>query len=50
VFYPDKFGKLNWHLWKDIGLVIFAFIGLSSGTYASMKEIIASFSKSDVPQ
>ena len=45
VLYPDKFGNFNMHLWKDIGLIIFAFIGLISGTYASMKDIIASFSK-----
>lgn len=45
VLYPDKFGNFKMHLWKDIGLVIFAFIGLTSGTYASMKDIIASFTK-----
>ena len=45
VLYPDKFGNFKMHLWKDIGLIIFAFIGLTSGTYASMKDIIASFSK-----
>ncbi|KAG5677734.1 hypothetical protein PVAND_007465 [Polypedilum vanderplanki] len=44
VLWPDKFGKLNWHLWKDIALVIFAFAGLTSGTFASMKDIIATFS------
>lgn len=44
VLYPDKYGPLNWHLWKDLALVIFAFAGLTSGTYASMKDIIATFS------
>jgi uncharacterized membrane protein len=33
-------------LWKDIGLIIFAFVGLTSGTFASMKDIIATFSAS----
>lgn len=46
VLYPSNFGKLNWHLWKDVALVIFAFVGLTSGTYASMKDIIKTFSVS----
>ena len=43
VLWPDKLGAGNWIMWKDIGLVVFAFIGLSSGTYASMVEIIKTF-------
>lgn len=46
VLWPDKYGTLKWHLWKDLGLVLFAFIGLTSGTYASMKDIIATFTSS----
>lgn len=45
VLWPDKLGALNWIMWKDIGLVIFALVGLTSGTYSSMVDIIASFSK-----
>lgn len=45
VLYPDKLGKLNWIMWKDIGLIIFALIGLVSGTYSSMLDIIKSFDK-----
>lgn len=47
VLWPDKYGTLNWHLWKDLGLVIFAFAGLTSGTYASLKDIIATFSSTE---
>ncbi|CRK95552.1 CLUMA_CG009017, isoform A [Clunio marinus] len=43
VLYPDKLGKLNWVMWKDIGLIIFAMIGLVSGTYSSLRNIIATF-------
>jgi solute carrier family 36 (proton-coupled amino acid transporter) len=45
VLWPDKLGPGNWIMWKDIGLVIFSFIGLSSGTYASMVEIIKTFTE-----
>ena len=44
VLWPDKLGPLKWVMWKDIGLVIFALIGLVSGTYSSLISIIASFS------
>jgi solute carrier family 36 (proton-coupled amino acid transporter) len=43
VLWPDKLGSLNWIMWKDIGLVIFALIGLTSGTYSSLVSIIATF-------
>lgn len=45
VLWPDKLGRFKWIMWKDIGLVIFALIGLVSGTYSSLISIIASFSK-----
>lgn len=45
VLWPDKLGPFKWIMWKDIGLVIFALIGLVSGTYSSLISIIASFSK-----
>lgn len=44
VLYPDKYGPMHFHLWKDLALVLFAFAGLTSGTYASMKDIIVTFS------
>jgi solute carrier family 36 (proton-coupled amino acid transporter) len=47
VLWPNNLGKGNWIMWKDIGLVIFAFIGLSSGTYASMLEIIKTFTTTE---
>jgi solute carrier family 36 (proton-coupled amino acid transporter) len=43
VLWPDHLGKLNWIMWKDIALVVFALVGLTSGTYSSLISIIASF-------
>lgn len=43
VLWPDKLGACNWIMWKDIGLVIFALVGLVSGTYSSLISIIATF-------
>jgi solute carrier family 36 (proton-coupled amino acid transporter) len=43
VLWPDNLGKFNWIMWKDIALIIFALIGLVSGTYSSLISIIASF-------
>lgn len=43
VLWPDKLGSCNWIMWKDIGLVIFALVGLVSGTYSSLISIIATF-------
>lgn len=45
VLYPDKFGAGNWIMWKNVGLVVFALVGLVSGSYSSLIEIIASFSR-----
>lgn len=43
VLYPDNLGRFYWIMWKDIGLVIFAMVGLTSGTYSSLLEIIKTF-------
>ncbi|CAO1305140.1 unnamed protein product [Diamesa hyperborea] len=43
VLWPDQLGPGNWILWKDVALVVFAIIGLVSGTYTSMRDIILSF-------
>lgn len=45
VLWPDKLGRGSWIMWKNIGLTIFALVGLVSGSYSSLIEIIASFSK-----
>jgi solute carrier family 36 (proton-coupled amino acid transporter) len=48
VLWPDKLGSGKWIMWKDIGLITFALIGLVSGSYSSIIDIIASFSTSPV--
>lgn len=45
VLYPDKFGKCNYKLWKDIFLVIFGIVGLVAGTYSSLGGIIQTLLK-----
>ncbi|KAL3266084.1 hypothetical protein HHI36_010270 [Cryptolaemus montrouzieri] len=39
-FYPDKWGRYNWILWKDIAILIFGFIGFFFGTYAAILNIL----------
>lgn len=48
VLWPNNLGAGRWIMWKDIGLIIFALVGLVSGSYSSLIEIIASFSKKSV--
>jgi len=43
VLYPDNLGAGKYIMWKDIGLIIFALVGLVSGTYTSVRDIILSF-------
>lgn len=43
VLWPDQLGKFKWIMFKDIGLIIFALVGLVSGTYSSLVSIIATF-------
>lgn len=39
-FWPNKLGRNNWILWKDIGIMIFGIAGFVFGTYASVMEIL----------
>lgn len=34
-------GMCNWRLWKNVLLVLFGLIGFVTGTYVSIREIIA---------
>lgn len=43
VLYPDKLGRFNYILWKDIFLIIFGVLGLVIGTYTSVRDIVISF-------
>ncbi|CAH0560787.1 unnamed protein product [Brassicogethes aeneus] len=38
--WPDKLGKHNWVLWKDVMIVIFGFIGFLIGSYVSLLNIL----------
>lgn len=35
-FYPDKLGRYNWVLWKDILIMVLGIVGFVFGSYASM--------------
>jgi proton-coupled amino acid transporter len=42
--YPHALGKFNWVLWKNGALSLFSIIALVSGSYASIKQIVESYS------
>lgn len=39
-FWPNKLGKYNWILWKDIVIVIFGIMGFVFGTFTSVLQIL----------
>ncbi|XP_031342102.1 proton-coupled amino acid transporter-like protein pathetic isoform X2 [Photinus pyralis] len=39
-FYPNKLGKNNWILWKDIFIMLFGFVGFLFGSYVSILNIV----------
>ncbi|XP_072938749.1 proton-coupled amino acid transporter-like protein pathetic [Epargyreus clarus] len=39
-FWPDRLGKHDWKLWKDIVIILFGLTGFVFGTYASVKNIL----------
>lgn len=39
-FWPNKLGRNNWILWKDIGIMVFGILGFVFGSYASIMEIL----------
>lgn len=39
-FWPDKLGRSNWILWKDIAIICFGFIGFIIGSYVSLLNIL----------
>lgn len=39
-FWPDQLGKFHWVFWKDIGIVIFGFVGFLIGSYVSLLNIV----------
>lgn len=43
VLYPDQLGTGNYILWKDVLLIVVSLIGLVSGTYTAVRDIVFSF-------
>lgn len=43
VLWPENFGRLKFHLWKNIVLILIGIAGLIVGTYKSVFDIIVSF-------
>lgn len=43
VLWPDKLGRLNIVVWRNVLLIIIGFIGLIFGTGKSLADIIRSF-------
>ncbi|KAG5890794.1 hypothetical protein JTB14_007188 [Gonioctena quinquepunctata] len=41
-FWPDKLGRNNWILWKDIMIILFGFVGFLIGSYTSLLNILQS--------
>ncbi|XP_037957290.1 proton-coupled amino acid transporter-like protein CG1139 [Teleopsis dalmanni] len=39
-FWTVGFGRYNWVLWKDIGILVFGLCGFVFGTYASVAQIL----------
>ncbi|XP_070501979.1 proton-coupled amino acid transporter 1 isoform X1 [Chironomus tepperi] len=39
-FWPNKLGKYNWILWKDIVIIIFGIMGFIFGTFTSVLQIL----------
>lgn len=44
-FWPDKLGRGNWVLWKDIIIMFIGFAGFSLGSYVSLLNILHSDTK-----
>lgn len=43
VLWPDKLGRFNVVVWRNVLLIIIGFVGLIFGTGKSLSDIIASF-------
>ncbi|VVD00350.1 unnamed protein product [Leptidea sinapis] len=39
-FWPDRFGKYDWIMWKDCLIIVFGITGFLFGTYASLENIL----------
>nr|CAI5833893.1 unnamed protein product [Callosobruchus analis] len=39
-FWPDKLGRSNWLLWKDLCIITFGVLGFILGSYVSLMEIL----------
>lgn len=39
-YYPDRWGRYSYILWKDVLIVIFGFIGFFFGTYSAVLNIM----------
>ncbi|XP_068632396.1 proton-coupled amino acid transporter-like protein pathetic [Battus philenor] len=39
-FWPDRLGKDDWMLWKDVVIILFGLTGFAFGTYASIENIL----------
>jgi len=45
VYHEDPgYGRFNWRLWKNSGLILFGVVGFVAGTYVSIIEFHAEFS------
>lgn len=39
-FWPDKMGRRNWMLWKDVMIIVVGFLGFLIGSYISFLNIL----------
>ena len=47
VHHSTGYGKYNWSMWKDFGLILFGFVGFLAGSYVSIENIIHDVHGSD---
>lgn len=39
-FSPDRLGRYNWILWKDLTIMLFGILGFFFGSYASILKLL----------
>ncbi|CAB0007155.1 unnamed protein product [Nesidiocoris tenuis] len=46
-FWDRGFGRLNWAIWKNVGMFMFGLVALVSGSYTSIVDIVNEYGKNE---